>query len=75
MPNKISGTRGISDDAVVKATGKSWSEWYKILDEFDRKTKGHTLTAKHLNSEYKLNPWWSQMVTVRYEWEKGLREK
>jgi hypothetical protein len=75
MPDKISGTRKIGDDAVLKATGKSWKEWFDILDKFDRKTKGHTQTAKYLHSEHKLSPWWSQMVTVRYEWEKGLREK
>ena len=75
MPNKIPGARGIGDSAVIKATSKSWSEWYKIIDQFDREIKGHKLTAKYLHSEHKLSPWWSQMVTVRYEWEKGLREE
>jgi hypothetical protein len=75
MPKKIPGARGIGEDAVLKATGKSWKEWYEILDKFDRRTKGHTLTAKYLHSKHKLNPWWSQMVTVSYEWEKGLKEK
>jgi len=74
MEKQVKGTRIISDEAVRKATGKSWQDWFRILDKFDRKAKGHKLTAKYLYTDYGLSGWWSQMVTVRYEWEHGLRE-
>jgi len=73
MLNKVPGARGIGNDAVLNATGRSWQEWFQILDRFDRKAKGHKLTAKYLHTEHQLSGWWAQMVTVRYEWEHGLR--
>jgi hypothetical protein len=63
----------ISEEAVKAATGKGWNEWFKILDRFDVEANGHRLAAKHLSEKHKLGPWWSQAVTIRYEWERGLR--
>jgi len=63
----------INDEVVKAKTGKSWGEWHRILDEFGRKEKGHRLTARHLEERYGLSGWWSQVVTIRYEWDKGLR--
>ncbi|MCH7760228.1 hypothetical protein IIA15_02345 [candidate division TA06 bacterium] len=37
------------------------------------KEKGHTLTARYLGEKYGLSGWWAQAVTIRYEWERGLR--
>lgn len=63
----------IGDEAVKQKTGKSWKQWFKILDRLDVKTNGHRFAAMHLFKKYKLGPWWSQAVTIRYEWERGLR--
>ena len=71
--NRKTGPRGISDEVVLARTGKSSQEWYSILDEWGMKEKGHTLAAKHLREEYGVGPWWAQVVTIRYEWERGLR--
>lgn len=57
MYEKKVGFRRIGDQAVRKATGKGWEEWFRILDKWDVKEKGHTLTAKHLQENYGLNPW------------------
>ncbi len=73
MPQKRVGFRRISDRSVQERTGRSWQEWLKILDKWGMKGKGHTLTAKFLNKQYGINPWWAQAVTIRYEWERGLR--
>lgn len=61
----------ISDEKVTAKTGKGWPEWFQILDSLKAKKLGHTLTAKRLGTIYHLNGWWSQVVTVRYEKEKG----
>lgn len=76
--NKLSekkvGFRRISDKAVKAKTDKEWEEWFKILDTWNAKEKGHTQSAKHLREHYGLSPWWARAVTIRYEWERGLRK-
>jgi hypothetical protein len=71
----VKGFRGISDEVVRARTGKPSREWYQILDEWGAREKGHTRTAKHLVERYGLSGWWSQCVTIRYEWERGLRKE
>lgn len=74
MASKTKGPRGFSDAVVKVRTGKSSAEWNHILDRWGAKKKGHTLTAKYLRKRYRLSPWWAQMVTVRYEYRRGLRK-
>ncbi len=38
------------------------------------KAKGHILAARFLLQEHGLSSWWAQAVTIRYEYERGLRE-
>lgn len=64
----------IGDDAVAAATGREWSEWIELLDDWGAAEKGHAATARHLAAEHGLSGWWSQMVTVHYERTQGLRE-
>jgi uncharacterized protein YndB with AHSA1/START domain len=54
-------------------TGKGLKAWAAILDRWGAATKGHAATARYLRDERGLTPWWSQMVTVAYERERGLR--
>jgi hypothetical protein len=65
--------RSINDETVKSKTSKYSSEWYQIIDKFG--TVNHTQIAKLLREEYHLSPWWAQIVTNRYEWERGLRNK
>jgi uncharacterized protein YndB with AHSA1/START domain len=66
---------GIGDEAVQEKTGKSWTEWFAILDSAGAKEMSHKEIAAYLKSEQKCPPWWGQMVTVGYEQERGLRDK
>jgi len=75
MPARKSVFQKMSDDAVQAKTDRVWEDWFGILDEFGLKKKGHTQAAKHLREKYQLSPWWAQAVTIRYEWERGLRGK
>lgn len=56
----------MSDDSVKKATGKTWLQWFKILDRFP-KEKTHTERARWLYTKHLKKGWWCQMVTVTYE--------
>ena len=73
MAERQRGPRAIGDAAVREKTGKGWEEWFSILDAWGAKEHGHTITAKHLRDSHGLSPWWAQAVTVRHEWERGLR--
>jgi len=73
MAKKPKGPRSFSNAVVKARTGKSTVEWNRILDRWGAKKKGHTLAAKYLAKRYRLGPWWSQMVTVRYEYARRLR--
>ena len=68
------GYKTIKEEVIINKTGKSFKYWIKILDKFNVKKNGHTLTAKFLREKYKLGPWWSQVITVKYEYEKNLRK-
>ncbi len=64
---------GISDEAVRKATGKTWGEWGRLLDKHGCKKMPHKEIAMLVRDGHGVGPWWSQMVTVGYEQSRGLR--
>ena len=66
---------GMSDEAVFKRTGKTWAEWFETLDRAGAKQMSHQEVANHLYTVEKIDGWWSQMVTVGYERERGKRVK
>ena len=69
MAKKISG------EAVKKNTGKTWKEWFSLLNKAGAKKMEHKQVAKLLHIRYGLSKWWSQMVTVQYEQEVKGRKK
>lgn len=75
MKTKTTIKPRMSDEAVAAKTGKTWSEWFKILDAAGAKKMTHQAIAELLHSKHKVAPWWTQMVTVTYEQSRGLREK
>jgi len=66
---------GIGDAAVHAKTGKTWSEWFVLLDRAAARRMNHKQIAAYVHDELHCSDWWSQMVTVGYEQERGLREK
>jgi hypothetical protein len=66
---------GISDAAVQAKTGKTWSQWFTLLDKMGARKLSHKEIAGYVHDKLHCPPWWSQMVTVGYEQERGLREK
>lgn len=67
-------SKAIGDDAVKRATGRDWAEWFKVLDKAGAKTMAHRDIAAMVSETFGAGSWWSQMVTVTYERERGLRE-
>ena len=73
MARSGAGPRGFSDEVVKAKTGRTSAEWYARLDAWGAAAKGHTLTARHLRDVHGVSAWWAQAVTIRYEYERGLR--
>jgi hypothetical protein len=73
MPPKASPER-MSDTAVQAKTGKSWNEWFAILDDAGARSMTHKEIVAVLDG-HGVGPWWRQMVTVTYEQARGMREK
>ena len=65
----------MSDEAVKAKTGKTWKDWFAILDKAGASKLSHQEIVKYLNTRQGVGPWWQQMVTVTYEQARGLREK
>jgi len=69
-PKKIAG---VSDEAVKKATGKGWSQWFALLDKKKATHMPHRDIAILLCEKHDLSQWWAQMISVGYEQERGMR--
>lgn len=64
---------GLSEAAILKGSGKTWDDWFRILDAWDATTHNHTEIARYVNAEHGVDGWWSQSVTVGYERARGMR--
>jgi uncharacterized protein YndB with AHSA1/START domain len=65
---------GARDETILAKTGKSREEWYALLDALDCRAKGHKATAKFLEEDHGVGPWYAQSITVDYERARGIRE-
>ena len=66
---------GMSDEKLKQKTGCTWKRWVGALDGHRADQMSHGEIAKLVNEKYKIDGWWSQMVTVGYERIKGLRAR
>jgi hypothetical protein len=63
----------MADDVVRDRTGKTWSEWFGLLDRWGGADRSHAEIAAWLRAEHGVSGWWAQSVTVAYERARGLR--
>ncbi len=64
----------LDDEVVQHNTGRTWSEWFALLDEWGATDRKHPEIARWLVSEHGISGWWSQSVTVAYEQARGMRQ-
>ena len=65
---------GVSEQAVQKATGRTWKTWLALLDRAGARKMSHRQIAAVLSKKYDVRPWWQQMIAVGYEQARGLRK-
>ena len=67
--------RRVSAEALVERTGRTWTEWFAVLDAWDATARTHTEIARHLRGDLGVPGWWAQTVTVAYEQARGMRAR
>lgn len=75
MATSATQSARIGDDAVKAKTGKTWNEWFRVLDAAGGKKMTHQEIAGRLHGKHGVPPWWAQMVAVTYEQARGLRAR
>jgi uncharacterized protein YndB with AHSA1/START domain len=73
METRDSGAALTSEEAVRGATGRSYEDWFRLLDEADMTSRRHGEIASELTDEHGVDSWWAQTITVGYERARGLR--
>ena len=63
----------VSDEAVRRATGRTWRQWFELLDRWDATRQAHPEIARRLSAEHGVDGWWAQGITVSYEQARGMR--
>lgn len=63
-----------SDEAVTKATGKPWNEWFALLKKAKADKLSHKEIARRLSDDHGVSGWWAQSITVEFERFIGRRE-
>ena len=64
---------GMSNEALIRGSGKPIGEWLQTLDRWGATAHTHTEIARWLVAEHGTGGWWAQGVTVAYERARGMR--
>lgn len=72
-PRDLAKLAGMSNAAVRAKTGKTWTEWLKVLDTAAMQKREHRDIAAYVCEHFDITEWWAQTVTVGYERIHGLR--
>ncbi len=67
-------TTRINDKTVKAKTGRSWHEWFDILENASADKLSHQEIVSFLSRRHDLNHWWSQMVANVYEQHARIHE-
>ena len=68
-------TTRIDDETVKAKTGRSWHEWFDILEKASADKLNHQEIVNLLSRQHDLNDWWSQMVANVYEQHARIHEQ
>ena len=62
-----------SDEAMRRASGRGYEDWFALLDAWGAAERSHTQIAAWLVSEHRVDGWWAQSITVGWERARGRR--
>jgi hypothetical protein len=58
---------------IRRATGRTYDQWFALLDRWGAPGRPFRETADWLEGEHDLSSWWAQKLIVEYEQARGLR--
>ena len=64
-----------SAKGIQAKTGKTYSDWFALLDAAGARKMTYNEIVANLQSQHQLGRWWAQKLTITYELERGLRQK
>jgi hypothetical protein len=63
----------LESDAVIRtATGRSWAQWFRLLDRMNVAELGHDATVRRLADDYECPRWWRQRIAAAHAEARGL---
>ncbi|MBW6463554.1 MAG: hypothetical protein SCJ94_10655 [Bacillota bacterium] len=71
---RVNEGKTISVQAVCESTGRSWDEWFTVLNKEKAEELSHNDIFQLLNDVYNVPGWWAQSITVEYERHIGRRK-
>ncbi len=71
----IKEAAGVSSEAVARRTGKSWDDWFDVLESAGAATLDQRGVIAILAQKHGIGPWWQQMIAVGYESLRGKSDK
>lgn len=63
----MSAVNQISNESILKATGKYWEKWFSIILKAGGKKLSHQEIVLVLHKYLKGTGWWEQMITVQFD--------
>jgi hypothetical protein len=64
---------GLSDAAILRGSGRTWDQWFGLLDAWGAASHSHAEIARYVESDLGVGSWYAQSITVGYERARGLR--
>jgi hypothetical protein len=65
---------GVTDATVKDKTGRTWREWFALLDKEGAATLTNEGIRKLVSGKYGIGSLWQQLIASAYERARGLRE-
>ena len=75
MKVKLETQNPMTEESIKSATGKTWQQWFAILDRRGGAAQGRRAITNFLYEECKVDIWWCASLNVEYEAARGVVEK
>ncbi len=59
---------------IKAATGRSWAQWFRVLDRMDVAELGHAAAVRRLADDHDCPRWWRQRIVAAHAEARGLQE-
>lgn len=65
----------ISIEAVLQASGRTWSQWFSELDKINIEHLDHRQLCEKIETDYQVDSWWAHLIAQEFERAKNIDPK